>query len=296
MPMHPACIVWESAPEHRLPRLAEALHVDVVADPVARAREVQPVLARQRLEHAVVVGVLVVELDDVVVDVLHGALDLDPRLAELLELHQRHRAGGVLEQRLVHADRDRRPGLELAVGEVLLQDLVGQVRAGIGLRSSARRASRSEATPAPARLCAGRPSRPRWRWRRTVAAARPSRARRSRNAPTGARRLSATSNATARASQAAGQRHRLGQRGRDDAVVGEAAFGPLMVLLDEAAPGDRAGRRPRSTSSSSPNRFVPPAPEAQLVVDERHARAPAYFRRNALIRTSYCWASREYTP
>ncbi len=65
--------------EHRLARLAEALHVDVVADPVARPREVQPVLARQRLEHAVVVGVLVVELDDVVVDVLHRPLHLDPR-------------------------------------------------------------------------------------------------------------------------------------------------------------------------------------------------------------------------
>jgi hypothetical protein len=67
--------------QHRLAGLAEALHVDVVAYPVAGAREVQPVPARQRLEHAVVVGVLVIELDDVVVDVLDGTLDLDARLA-----------------------------------------------------------------------------------------------------------------------------------------------------------------------------------------------------------------------
>src|ERR1700733_8126679 len=40
--------------------------------------------------------------------------------------------------------------------------------------------------------------------------------------------------------QAAGQRHRLGQRGGEDAVVGAAAVGPLMILLDEAATGDRA--------------------------------------------------------
>ena len=122
--------------EHRLPGLAEALHVDVVADPVARAREVQPVLAGQRLEHAVVVGVLEVELDDVVVDVLDRALDLDARLAELLELHQRHRAGGVLEQRLVHADRDRPARLQLPVGEVLLEDLAGQVLGHGGLSSA----------------------------------------------------------------------------------------------------------------------------------------------------------------
>ncbi len=113
--------------EHRLAGLAEALHVDVVADPVARAREVQPVLARQRLEHEVVVGVLEVELDHVVVDVLDGALDLDARLAQLFELHQRHRAGGVLQQRLVHPDRDRLARLELPVSEVLLEDLAGQV-------------------------------------------------------------------------------------------------------------------------------------------------------------------------
>jgi hypothetical protein len=114
-------------PEHRLPGLAEPLHVDVVADPVPGAREVQPVLPRERLQHAVVVGVLVVELDDVVIDVLDRALDLGPRLAELLELHQRHRAGGVLEQRLIHPDRDRAARLELAVREVLPQDLAGQV-------------------------------------------------------------------------------------------------------------------------------------------------------------------------
>jgi len=59
--------------------------------------------------------------------ILHGPRDLHARLAELLELHQRHRPRGVLEQRLVHAQRDRRAGAQLTLGEVLAQDLAGEV-------------------------------------------------------------------------------------------------------------------------------------------------------------------------
>ena len=109
--------------EHRLARFAVALHVDVVTDPVSRPREVEPVLLRERLEHPVVVGILVVQLHDVVVDVLHRPLDLEPRHSEFLELHQRHRPGGVLQQRLVHPQRDRAPRLELALCQVLGEDL-----------------------------------------------------------------------------------------------------------------------------------------------------------------------------
>jgi hypothetical protein len=62
-----------------------------------------------------------------VVDVLDRPLDLDPRHLQLLELHQRHRAGGVLEQRLVDRQRDRLTRVELTVHQVLAQDLAGQV-------------------------------------------------------------------------------------------------------------------------------------------------------------------------
>jgi hypothetical protein len=75
----------------------EALQVHVVAEPVPGAREVHSVAARERAQEAVVVRVLEVERDHVVVDVLDGAVDLHPRHAELLELHERHRAGGVLQ-------------------------------------------------------------------------------------------------------------------------------------------------------------------------------------------------------
>src|SRR5207248_3852495 len=109
-------------------RLRVPLDVHVVADAVAGARVIDPVLARHRLEHPVVVGVLEVELGDVVVHVLDRAVDAHPRHVELLELHASHRPGGVLEQRLIDPQPDWGARLELAVHEVLLEDLEGQVR------------------------------------------------------------------------------------------------------------------------------------------------------------------------
>ena len=105
-------------------RLGVALDVHVVADAVPGARVVDAELPRHRLEHPVVVGVLEVELDDVVVHVLDRAIDAYARYVELLELH----AGGVLEKGLVHAEADRRARLELALHQVVLEDLVRQVR------------------------------------------------------------------------------------------------------------------------------------------------------------------------
>ena len=66
-----------------------------------------------------VVRVLEVELDHIVVDVLDSAVNLHASHVELLELHQRHRPRGVLEQRLVDLQRDRTAWGQLAVGEVL---------------------------------------------------------------------------------------------------------------------------------------------------------------------------------
>ena len=109
------------------PRPRIALDVHVVADAVAGSRVVDPVLATQRPQHPVVVGVLEVELDHVVVDVLQRALDLDPRDVELLELHERHGPGGVLEQRLVDLQRDRLAWRELTVDDVVAEDLAGEV-------------------------------------------------------------------------------------------------------------------------------------------------------------------------
>ncbi|HEX2025092.1 MAG TPA: hypothetical protein VHH92_01720 [Actinomycetota bacterium] len=74
-----------------------------------------------------VVGVLVVELDHVVVDVLDHQRDLDPVLLELLELHPGHGPGGVLEEDLVDAVGDDLAGLELPLDQMGLEDLLHDV-------------------------------------------------------------------------------------------------------------------------------------------------------------------------
>jgi hypothetical protein len=79
----------------------EPLGVDLVADAVARTRELDAVPGREGLQEQVVVGVAVVELQHVVVDVLHGEVGLHLVKAERLELHAGHRAGRVLQERLV---------------------------------------------------------------------------------------------------------------------------------------------------------------------------------------------------
>jgi hypothetical protein len=84
-----------------------------------------------------------------------------------------------------------------------------------------------------------------------------------------------------------GEAHRLEQRRGDDPLVGNPRLRPLVVLLDEAPAADLIGAEPLELGLQA-KQVQPPAAETELVVD--------YFRRNALIRTSYCWASRAYTP
>ena len=122
IPHEPDWVVWLSAPTSVLPGVGEALAVDVVADAVSGPREPGPVLRRHRLQEAVVVRVLEVDLEDVVVDVDDRRLDLDALVAEELELHHRHRPGGVLGERLVDGDRDLVPGDELPADEVLFEN------------------------------------------------------------------------------------------------------------------------------------------------------------------------------
>ena len=82
---------------------AEALQVDLVADAVAGAGEVQAVLLCHGLDVPVVVGVLKAGLQGVVVDVGHAALRPHPGDAHGLKLQVGHGARGVLGQRLVDA-------------------------------------------------------------------------------------------------------------------------------------------------------------------------------------------------
>jgi hypothetical protein len=112
--------------DERLARCGEALAVDVVADAVARAGEPGPVLGRHGLQEAVVVRVLEVDLEDVVVDVDHSGLDLDSLDAEALELHHRHRPGGVLREGLVDSEPDLGAWDEIPANEMLREDGTGE--------------------------------------------------------------------------------------------------------------------------------------------------------------------------
>src|SRR4028118_526077 len=113
--------------DHGSTGLGEPFYVNVVADAVARLRVVHTVLGGEPLQKEVVVGVLVVKLDDVVVYVLNGQWYLNPVYAYLLQLHAGHRAGVVLEQGLIYPNAHLLAWLGAAILHVLLEDLGHQV-------------------------------------------------------------------------------------------------------------------------------------------------------------------------
>ena len=92
----------------------ETLEVDVVGDPVAGAGVADAVARRERLQEAMFVHVLVVDLQDVVIDVHDRERDGDPVRPERLELEGGHGASGVLDQDLVHGKIHLLPGDEIA--------------------------------------------------------------------------------------------------------------------------------------------------------------------------------------
>ena len=80
----------------------EALDVQVVADAVTGPRVEDAVFCGEGLQEAVVVGVLEVQLNDVVVYILECQGHPNPVLPHTLELQASHRAGRILQQRLVY--------------------------------------------------------------------------------------------------------------------------------------------------------------------------------------------------
>ncbi len=82
-----------------------------------------------------VVGVLVVGLQQVVIDVLGAQLRLHRIEAQGLEFEHCHRPGGVLQQGMVDANGDLLAGHQLAGHEVVFQYFVRQVH-GHTIRSS----------------------------------------------------------------------------------------------------------------------------------------------------------------
>ncbi len=74
-----------------------------------------------------VVGVLVVRLDDVVVDVLDANLGLHPIQAHRLQLKHHQRAGGVLGQGLVDPEPNRGAGRHLTLDQMAFNEFLSDV-------------------------------------------------------------------------------------------------------------------------------------------------------------------------
>ena len=83
----------------------ETFEVDLVADAIAGAAEADAVRGGNGLEIEVVIGVFGSHLKHIVVDVGHGQLGLHLAGPHRLKFQICHRAGRVLRQRLVDADR-----------------------------------------------------------------------------------------------------------------------------------------------------------------------------------------------
>src|SRR3712207_391751 len=98
-----------------------------MADAVTWPRVIHAVPGGERLQEAVVVGVLEVELDHVVVYVLDREGYLHAIHAHPLELQAGHRAGRVLQQRLVYPEPHLLAGLERTADHVVLEDPGDQI-------------------------------------------------------------------------------------------------------------------------------------------------------------------------
>ncbi len=113
--------------DHGLPGYPEALHVGGVGDTVAGFGEPEPEAGACRPQILVVFGVLLVGLQQVVIDILDACLGPGPVQPERLEFLHHQRAGGVLGQRLVDAQRDLLAGSHLAGFQMCCDELTGDV-------------------------------------------------------------------------------------------------------------------------------------------------------------------------
>jgi hypothetical protein len=73
-----------------------------------------------------IVCILETGLEDVVIDVLRRLANRDAVLGHLLELEPSERAGRILQEGLVHAERDFLARLHLSIGKVRANQLAGE--------------------------------------------------------------------------------------------------------------------------------------------------------------------------
>ena len=75
--------------------------MNLVADAVAGAGEIDPVAGGCRLQVAVIIGVLKTALQGIVIDIAHREFGANPLHAHPFKLQVGHGAGGILGQRLI---------------------------------------------------------------------------------------------------------------------------------------------------------------------------------------------------
>ena len=127
IPNEPAAGVWLSEPKQGSSRFSEALHVNGMADPVARPAVPDAELFARAKQKQVVVGILEIRLQQIVIDVLGRHLGLGPGNLHGLKLQHHHGSGGILGQGLIDAQSNFLPRRHFPVHQVSLDQLLGNV-------------------------------------------------------------------------------------------------------------------------------------------------------------------------
>ena len=118
MPIAPAAGVWLSEPKRDFPGFPKRCMCTTWLTPLP-GREYQIPKRRQALSRKqMIVGVQIVDLQEVVVDVLHADLGAHPIEANRLQRQHDEGAGGVLRERLVDLQGDRRAHTHSTIDEV----------------------------------------------------------------------------------------------------------------------------------------------------------------------------------
>ena len=102
--------------------------MNLVANAVAGAGEVNAVLGGNRLQIAVVIGIFKTGLKHIVVDIRYGKLGMNLGNADGLELKVSHGACRVLSEGLIDADTHFLPRFGCARKEVGVNNLLNQIQ------------------------------------------------------------------------------------------------------------------------------------------------------------------------
>ncbi|EQD23940.1 MAG: hypothetical protein D084_Lepto4C00659G0001 [Leptospirillum sp. Group IV 'UBA BS'] len=114
--------------EEGLAGFPKSLKMNLMADPVSRARKHNPVSGCNRLEVTMVIRIFEPGLQHIMVDIGDGQLGLDMIETQGFKLEVGHRPSRILRQRLVNLDRNFLSGDHFSGNQVVLDDFLSQVK------------------------------------------------------------------------------------------------------------------------------------------------------------------------